>query len=251
MLLWLILKYNSIMMNCLILDDEPLALELLEDYISRVPFLHMVAKCSSAVEAMEILKKKEVHLLFLDIRMPDIDGIQLLKNFSFTIRPLIVFTTAYDEYAIEGFNLDVLDYLVKPIPYERFLKTCIKAHNVFLSSRTGQLPSHNDNRDYIFIRSEYKAIKVNFSDIIYIEGLKDYCKIYTNTGNLLTLRSMKVIEQLLPADIFVRIHRSYIISIDKIKMIIKNQVIVSNDIHIPISESFKNNFNSIINNRQI
>jgi len=149
----------------------------------------VAGKYSSAVEAMGLLQAKEIDLLFLDIRMPDIDGIQLLKNFSFTIRPLIVFTTAYHEYAIEGFNLDVLDYLVKPIPFERFLKAATRAQNVIMQNRGGAPQQYSDGKGFIFIKSEYKTIKVNFDDIIYIEGLKDYCKIYTHTGNILTLRA--------------------------------------------------------------
>jgi len=238
------------MINCLLLDDEPLAIELLEDYISKIPFLHVTAKCTNAVEALDILNLNDIQLLFLDIRMPDIDGIQLIKSLGLTHRPLVVFTTAYPEYAIDGFNLDVLDYLLKPIPFERFLRTAAKAQFALHNGKNPP-PQHNDNRDFIFIKSDYKTIKVNFDDIIYIEGLKDYCKIYTSTGSLLTLRSMKTVEQILPRERFVRIHRSYIISVSKIKMISKNQVIVNDDIHIPISESFKDNFNSIIDTRQI
>ena len=238
------------MINCLLLDNEPLAIELLEDYIGKIPFLRMTAKCTNAVEALDILNLNDIQLLFLDIQMPDINGIQLIKSLSPTHRPLVVFTTAYPEYAIEGFNLDVLDYLLKPIPFERFLRTAAKAQFALHSGRNIPPPT-NENRDFIFIKSDYKTIKVNFDDIIYIEGLKDYCKIYTSTGSILTLRSMKTVEHILPRERFVRIHRSYIISISKIKMISKNQVIVNDDIHIPISESFKDNFNGIIDTRQI
>ncbi len=238
------------MINCLLLDDEPLAIELLEDYIGKIPFLHVTAKCTSAVEALDILNLNDIQLLFLDIRMPEIDGIQLIKSLSLAHRPLVVFTTAYTEYAIEGFNLDVLDYLLKPIPFERFLKTAAKAQFALHNGKNPP-PQNHDNRDFIFIKSDYKTIKVNFEDIIYIEGLKDYCKIYTTTGSILTLRSMKTVEHILPRERFVRIHRSYIISVSKIKMISKNQVVVNDDKHIPISESFKDNFNSIIDTRQI
>jgi DNA-binding LytR/AlgR family response regulator len=238
------------MINCLLLDDEPLAIELLEDYIGKIPFLHMVAKCTNAVDALDVLNLNDIQLLFLDIRMPDIDGIQLLKSLSLAHRPLVVFTTGYPEYAIEGYNFEVLDYLLKPISFERFLKTASKAQFALHAGKNVPQQS-NDNRDFIFIKSDYKTIKVNFEDIIYIEGLKDYCKIYTTTGSILTLRSMKTVEQILPKERFARIHRSYIISISKIKMISKNQVIVNDDIHIPISESFKDNFNSIIDARQI
>lgn len=238
-------------MRCLIVDDELPALDLLENYINRVPFLSLAGKCSSAVEAIHMLNTAEVDVLFTDIRMPGLDGIQLINSGQLPKSFPVILTTAYNEYAIEGFNLNVLDYLLKPISFERFLKAAVRAKQALLDAQTISAGSNDSSNSFIFIKSEYKSIKVNFSDILYIEGLKDYCKIYTQTGALLTLRSMKEVEQLLPQKMFVRIHRSYIISIDKIKFVSKNAVVIGSNINLPVSSGFKNSLASVIDKYQI
>ncbi len=237
------------MIKCLIVDDEPLALELLEDFIKQMPMLTLVASCSSAAQASEVLSGQQIDLMFLDIQMPGMNGITFLKSLKLYHRPMVVFTTAYHEYALEGFDLNVLDYLMKPIAFERFLKTVHKAVSQMQTSAGIALVQ--PRKDFLFIKSEYKTFKVNVDDIIYIEGLKDYAKVYTNTGNILTLKSLKAIEKMLPADEFIRVHRSYIIAIKKIKMISRNQIVLSNDVNIPLSEGYKDELNNIINSYQV
>lgn len=237
------------MINTITVDDEPLALELLQDFIAQTPALNLVAKCNSAAEAALALEANEVQLMFLDIQMPDINGISFLKSLKMQNRPLVVFTTAYNQYALQGFELDVLDYLMKPISFDRFLKTVNKVQNHLAPAVKAAEPSIK--QDFIFIKSDYKTFKVNLEDIIYIEGLKDYSKIYTTNGNILTLKSLKAIEKMLASRSFVRVHRSYIIALSKIKMISRNQVTIGNDISIPLSEGFKDELNAIIQENQV
>lgn len=238
-------------MRCLIVDDEPPALDLLENYISRVPFLTLAGKCANAIDAIHMLGTETPDVLFTDIQMPGLNGIQLINSGQLPANLPVILTTAYNEYAVEGFNLNVLDYLLKPISFERFFKAVLRAKQALQDAQTVTAPATDNGNNFIFIKSEYKSIKVNFSDILYIEGLKDYCKIYTQNGPLLTLRSMKEIEQLLPPKIFVRVHRSYIISIDKIKFVSKNAVVIGNNISLPVSSGFKNSLTSIIDKYQI
>ncbi len=238
-------------MRCIIIDDEPLALDLLEDDINKIPFLTLLQKFQSPFEALEILKSGEVDLLFLDIQMPDITGLEFLK--SLEKKPLVIFTTAYDQYALEGYNLDVIDYLLKPIPFERLLKAASKAQDIYkaqnmsyegVSSKSNALP------DYIFVKSGYDIIKVNISDIQFIEGLKDYVKIYLPSQPLLTLLNLKTIVEKLPPKEFVRVHRSYIVALDKISAIRKNKIIIGNK-EIPIGEHYKDDFFEMINARNL
>ena len=237
------------MIKCLIVDDEPLALELLEDFIKQMPMLALVASCSNAAQAAAVMNEQAIDLLFLDIHMPGMNGITFLKSLKMHQRPMVVFTTAYHQYALEGFDLNVLDYLMKPIAFERFLKTVHKA--IGQMEKPSGISITLPKKDFLFIKSEYKTFKVNVDDIIYIEGLKDYAKIYTTTGNILTLKSLKAIEAMLPGDEFVRVHRSYIIAIKKIKMISRNQITLSNEVSIPLSEGYKEELNNIINSNQV
>lgn len=237
------------MIKCLIVDDEPLALELLEDFIKQMPMLTLIASCSNAVQASQVLNEQEIDLMFLDIHMPGMSGITFLQSLKLHHRPMVVFTTAYNEYALQGFDLDVLDYLMKPIAFERFLKT---VHKALSQTQVGAGKTlAQPKKDFLFIKSEYKTFKVNVDDIIYIEGLKDYAKVYTQAGNILTLKSLKAIEKMLPASDFVRVHRSYIIAIKKIKMISRNQIVLSNDVSIPLSEGYKDELNNIVNSNQV
>lgn len=238
-------------MRCLIVDDEHPALDLLEEYISRIPFLSLAGKCDNAVEAIHLLNTTAPDVLFTDVQMPGISGIQLLNSSQLPKKFPVILTSAHNQYAIEGFNLNVLDYLLKPFTFDRFLKSAMRAKEVMDDMQAIKPGNTEPGNNFIFIKSEYKSIKVNFADILYIEGLKDYCKIYTHTGPLLTLRSMKEIERLLPKKMFIRIHRSYIISIDKIKFVSKSLVMLGNNISLPISISFKNSLNSVIDTNQI
>lgn len=235
------------MMTCLAIDDEPLALDLLEDNIRKVPFLRLAKKCTNAVEANQYLLEHDVDLLFLDIQMPGITGIQFLQGMSKT-PPLVILVTAYEKYAIEGYRLDVVDYLLKPVPFDRFLKAINKAYEKFLSHRTGT-PAGNE---YLFVNSEYNLVRVDFNDVAYIEGLKDYVKIYTISGQrpIITRMSMKSLEEKLPTDRFVRVHKSYIISLSKIDSIRKGRINILRE-QIPISDHFKDNLYRFIDPRSL
>jgi two-component system, LytTR family, response regulator len=224
------------MLNCLAIDDEPLALELLEDNISKVPFLKLSASCSNPIEAMNILQNESIDLIFLDIQMPGLTGLQFIKTI--TIKPMFILITAYEKYALQGFDLDVVDYLVKPVPLDRFIKACNKAwelHQLKTKKETGTEPL-----PYFFINADYSLVKVVFADIMWIEGLKDYLKIHLkSTSKPLVARiTMKSIEEQLPASMFLRVQKSFIISKNYITSIRKNSVFI-NDIEIPVGDIYK------------
>jgi len=227
------------MINCLIIDDEPLALELMADNVSKVPSLNLVATCSSPTEAISILNSQQIDLMFLDIEMPDISGINFLK--SIKVKPFVIFTTAYDKYALEGFELDVVDYLLKPISFERFLKAVNKASELHNLNKGLQNAPKSDASKHIFVKSEHKILKINLCDIHYIESMKDYVKIYCGAKPIFSLMSMKQIEALLPSDEFIRIHRSYIISLSHIEFIGKSKVVIGSE-SLPISALYRDDF---------
>lgn len=231
-------------MNCIAVDDEPLALDLIEDFINKVSFLKLIKKCNRASEAMEILQKENIDLVFLDIQMPNITGIQLIKSLQNC--PQVIFTTAYTDYAVEGFELNVTDYIVKPFTFDRFLKAVNKAYSYYKLIKNNKSDTHPP-LDYIFVKSDYQNVKINFDDILYIEGLSDYIKIYLkNNKRILTLLSLRAILEKLPENNFTRIHRSYIVSINKINSIQKNRIIIG-DTRIPVGNHYKENFFKIIN----
>lgn len=233
------------MIKCIAVDDEPLALEIIEDYIRKVPFLSLAGKFENAATALRFIQEEPVDLVFLDIKMPDITGIQFLKSLKYP--PMVIFTTAYGEYALDGFNLDVVDYLLKPVPFERFLKAAAKASETFFANQQKIAPLDSAwVNDYIFIKTEYKIIKINLEDILFIEALKDYTKIYTQNLPVLTLRSLKSFETRLPADKFIRVHRSYLVSLNKINSVEKNTVMIANQ-SIPISDGYRDRFYDVIN----
>jgi DNA-binding LytR/AlgR family response regulator len=226
-------------MNCIIIDDEPLALELLADNIGMVDQLDLVASCSSAAQAMQALQEHQVDLIFCDIQMPGISGLQFVK--SLTQKPLIIFVTAYDQFALDGFDLDVVDYLLKPVSVERFLKACNKAQAIFeQSKRLNEQPETEKRRKYIFLYADYNLIKVNHEDITYIEGLKDYVKIYlSNSPKAIISRvTIKSLESQLPGDDFFRVHKSYIVNLDHVHSIRKGRIKIA-DVEIPFSDSYK------------
>ncbi|WP_217604055.1 LytTR family DNA-binding domain-containing protein [Chitinophaga sp. GbtcB8] len=230
------------MIKCIAVDDEPLALEIITDFARKVPFLSLVQTFENAAEAMRFLQDEKVDLVFLDIKMPDINGIQFLKSLKHP--PLVIFTTAYGEYALDGFDLDVVDYLLKPIPFDRFLRAATKAQEYMTVSQQKNGDNGHVN-DYIFIKTEYKIIKINLEDILFIEALKDYTKIYTPYQPVLTLRSLKSFESRLPADKFIRVHRSYLVSLNKINSVEKNTVMIANQ-SIPISDGYRERFYEVI-----
>ncbi len=226
------------MIKCVIIDDEPLARDLMVDNVSRVPFLSLIAACSSVPEAMAVLNEKEVDLIFLDIEMPEISGINFLRNIK--TRPMVIITTAYDQYALEGFNLDVIDYLLKPIPFERFLKAASKAaeyHSLL------QQPTANKSvpLKFIFVKSEHKIVKIDLSDILYIESMKDYVKIFCGPKPIFSLMSLKQLESMLPSNDFIRVHRSFIVALQKISFIGKSKIVIGQT-SIPISNFYRDDF---------
>ncbi len=224
------------MLQCIAVDDEPLALELLEDNIGQVPYLQLEAKCSNAMEAMKILQSKTIDLIFLDIQMPGLTGLQFIQSLS--TKPMIILITAYEKFALEGFNLNVVDYLLKPVSLERFVKACNKAWELFqLKNAKAQSATV---ADYFFVNVDYSLVKISFADILWIEGLKDYIKIHLKSTSkaVITRMSMKTLEEELPAEKFIRIHKSYFASIEHITALRKSSVFVG-EIELPVGESYK------------
>ncbi|NRS87307.1 DNA-binding LytR/AlgR family response regulator [Flavobacterium sp. 7E] len=237
-------------MKCVIIDDEPLAVDLIKEFVSKVETLELVNTFNNAIDAISVVNQSNVDLIFLDIEMPHFSGIDFLN--AIDKKPLIIFTTAYENYAVEGFNLGAVDYLVKPIPFNRFLKSVTRAQQLLNpqnipATYKSKLTPPEIEHDFMFVRAEYENVKLNFADILYIEGLKDYVKIYTvDNKYILTLISLIKLETQLSNKGFARIHRSYIINIKHVKSIQKNKVIIAEK-RIPISESYKNSFFEKIN----
>ena len=233
------------MLRCLAIDDEPLALELLEDNIKQVPFLELTGKCSNALEAMKLLKEQIVDLIFLDIQMPGLTGLQFIQ--SLTQKPMIILVTAYEKFALQGFNLDVIDYLVKPVPLDRFIKACNKAWELH-GLRNKPVGNAETTLGYFFVNVDYSLQKVEFADIQWIEGLKDYIKINLKSSSkpVVTRMSMKALEDQLSSSRFIRIHKSYIVSIDAITSIRKNSVFIG-AAEFPVGDSYKDVLTVLIN----
>jgi two-component system, LytTR family, response regulator len=238
--------------RCIAVDDEPPALTQIEEYISRVPFLELIAGFDNAFDTIAFLKSNEVDLLFLDIEMEGLTGIQLLNVLK--KKPQVVLTTAYDQYAIRAFDLDVSDYLLKPISFERFLQAVDKIFdrlNVNKIADTSSLANEPSERNYIFVKTEYRMQRVGFDEILYIEGLKEYLIIYTiQEKKILTLLTFKKMEELLPSSKFTRVHKSYIVSLDKIESVERNRIKIKNKL-IPVGESYNKRFYAILENRKL
>jgi DNA-binding LytR/AlgR family response regulator len=227
-------------MKCLIVDDEPLAQQVMEEFAGRVPFLEVVSKCSNATEAIEVLRNTMVDLIFLDIHMPRLSGLDFIR--SLQNPPQFILVTAYSEYALQGFNVSATDYLMKPVPFDRFLKAVNKAHELYrLRNRPGGLQDPPAPK-YILVKSGYQTIKIMFDSILYIEGLKDYVKFYTESKKaVLSLLTMKGLAETLPGDKFLRIHKSYIVSTDRITTISRNRVMIGEK-WIPVGENYRKAF---------
>ena len=227
------------MLRCIAIDDEPLALELLEDNISKVPYLELVALCSNPIEAMQVLQRESVDLIFLDIQMPGLTGLQFIQ--SLAQKPMFILITAYEKYALDGYTLDVVDYLVKPVSLERFIKACNKAWELhqLKTKQTTTAVAKESAPEYLFVNVEYSLIKLVIANIMWIEGLKDYIKIHMhNAKPVVTRMNMKTIEDQLPASKFLRIHKSYIVSVDYITAIRKNSVFID-DMELPVGENYR------------
>jgi DNA-binding LytR/AlgR family response regulator len=235
------------MIRCLAVDDEPLALELLEDNISKVPFLELVASCSNAIEAMKVVETTPVDLIFLDIQMPGLTGLQWIS--SMREKPLIILITAYEKFALEGFNLDVTDYLVKPVSLDRFIKACQKARELMELRKAKK--SNEAPPDFIFVPADYSLVKVTISDIRWIEGLKDYIRIHLKSSSkpLVTRFTMKNIEDTLPSSLFIRIHKSYIVAVTAITAVRKSSVFLD-DTELPVSDNYRDELAAITGKAQ-
>jgi len=244
------------MINVIIVDDEPLALDVLETYIDKIPDLNLVKKCSNALEANAALKEHDIDLMFLDIQMPQLTGIDFLR--ALAKPPKVIFTTAYANYAVEGFELNAVDYLLKPISLDRFMKAVNKAQEQISLENQDAAPAPLaapvEEEDFIFVKADKKLIKVNYRDIVYIEGLKDYVIIRLMSSRIITLQTMKSLEQKLPVSIFKRIHRSYIVNIQRIQAVQGNmvEVIEKNQAkHLPIGKNYREELLEIINKNRL
>lgn len=236
----------NLKITCVIVDDEPMALTLVEGYVKKTPFLVLKKKCSSAIEAMEFLKEEPVDLLFLDIQMPDLTGLEFSKMLPKDTR--VIFTTAFDQYALEGFKVEALDYLLKPFDYAEFLAAANKANTWFMLVKGKQQPMLSEEKEFLFVKSEYKQLRIRLADVLYFEGLKDYIKIWLkdNPKPVLTLMSLKSLEEELPEGKFMRVHRSFIVSLKNVEVIERSQIII-NKKRITVSEQYKPKFLDFIN----
>ncbi|HRG37633.1 MAG TPA: LytTR family DNA-binding domain-containing protein [Bacteroidia bacterium] len=235
--------------SCLIVDDEPLAVDLLNRYVLRTSFLQCEGQCNSAIDAMSILGSKKIDLIFMDIQMPELNGIEFSRTLHKDIR--VIFTTAFDDYALEGFKVNALDYLLKPFNYEEFLIAANKAKDWYELIQAKRVAEPVDDSNFIFVKSEYKRVKINLNEVLYFEGLKDYIKIWLKgiTKPILTIMSLKSLETQLPSTKFMRVHRSFIIALDKIQVVERGQVIMHNQAHVKIGDQYKEKFQSFMSGK--
>jgi two-component system LytT family response regulator len=226
--------------SCIIIEDEPLALERTMSFVSKIPFLNLCGTFENALDGLSYLKSNKVDLLFLDINMDELTGIELLE--SSKIESQVIITTAYQEYAIKGYELNVTDYLLKPFTFDRFLKAVNKAQENIVQ------PILTPQQDFIFVKTENRLEKINLSEILFIEGMRDYRRIHTISKKIMTLQNFSELEQIIPSNLVCRVHKSYMVGINKIDSIERMRIKISNQI-IPISETYKELFFKIINNR--
>ncbi len=243
---------SALKISCIAVDDEPMALNLVESYIEKTPFLELKTKCSSAIEAMQYIKEHPVDLLFLDIQMPDLTGIEFSKLLPKETR--IIFTTAFDQYALEGFKVEAIDYLLKPFDYAEFLTAANKAQKWFelVKGKANKPEIISSEKEFLFVKSEYKQLRIKLDDVLYFESLKDYIKIWlkNETKPILTLMSLKSLEQELPETQFMRVHRSFIVSLKNIDVIERSQIIINKQ-RITVSEQYKPKFLEFVNNNSL
>jgi len=237
-------------LQCIAVDDEPLALGLVCAFIDKTPFLNLVGRYSSAVEALEAVQNKNIDLIFLDIQMPDLTGIELARIIekSGNQGPRIIFTTAFNQFALDGFRVDALDYLLKPFNYEEFLRAASKGKAyVDLLQRAANGAAPEQKEDYLFLKVEYQLVRIAYDDILYIEGLKDYVKVILKSDSkpILSLTSLKALEEKLPSAKFMRVHRSFIVNLDKIGAVTRNTIQIGT-VTIPVSDQYKENFSQFL-----
>ncbi len=231
--------------NCIVVDDEIPAIEQMEDYINRVPFLKLLASFNNGIEPMSFLQSNNVELMFLDIEMEGFTGLQLIK--SLRNPPRIILTTAYDQYALNAYELNVTDYLLKPISFERFMQSIDKVFDYYMNSGGKESSGLQYKRDYFFVKTEYRMQRINFDDILFIEGMKEYLMIHTTSDKIMTLQSFKSMEESLPANNFIRVHKSFIVALNKVESVEKNRITIGNQL-IPVSNTYREAFNIILKN---
>ena len=233
------------MISCIAIDDEPLALKQIAAYINKTPYLGLMEEFENPLQAISFLQDNEVDLMFVDINMPDLNGMDFVK--SLNNPPKVIFTTAHSEYALEGFRVDAIDYLLKPIGYSDFLKAAEKAKERTNPNVTEKIKVESDEK-FLFIKSEYKILRINLSDIKYIESMREYLRIHIeNQRPVMALMSMKKMEEFLPSTSFMRVHRSYIVNLDKITIVERNRIIFDKDVYIPVSDQYKDKFQEYLN----
>jgi two-component system LytT family response regulator len=230
--------------NCIAIDDEPLALKQIGNYIKKTPSLELVALCNNAFDAFEFINSGQVSLIFVDISMPDLNGLDFVK--SLTEKPYVIFTTAFSEYAVEGFKVNAVDYLLKPIGYNDFLRAVNKVQTL-----AGLQSTHPEtvktSGDHLFVKSDYKLMRINLDDIKYIESMHEYIRIHLSDEKpVMTLISLKSIEEQLPQERFMRVHRSYIVNLEKIKVVERYRIVFDNNVYIPVSDQYKEKFQQFI-----
>lgn len=234
------------MITCIAIDDEPLALKQMAGYIEKIPNLNLLESFSSAIKALEFLQNNHVDLMFVDINMPDLSGIEFVK--SLANPPKVIFTTAYREYAVEGFQIDAADYLVKPISFPAFLKAVDKTINRYFSN-SDSVVNIRHNEQFLFIKTEYKIVRIDLNNIKYIEGMRDYIRIHqVGEKPIMALQNLKNIIEHLPPDNFMRVHRSYIVNLNKIHTIERNRIVFDENNYIPVSDQYKDNFQTFLDN---
>lgn len=235
-------------MNCIVIDDEPTALDLLKDFIGKIPFLTLEKTFANPIEALAYIQENKVDLVFVEVELPDLSGVEFVKCLQ--SKPMVVFTAANDKYALAGYDLEVTDYLLKPIVFDRFLRAVNKAYGLnklfkkFID-RTGLVPEKETQSEFIMVKTGYNTININLNDILYVEGLKDYIKIHLTGKTILTLNSLKKLQEMLPESRFVRVHRSFIVSLPKIDSIQRNRIVIGKTF-VPVGENYKNAFKEAI-----
>ena len=235
-------------LTCIAIDDEPLALRQVISFIEKLPFLELVGQCSNAFQALDLLEQQQVDLMFVDINMPDLNGLDFVKSLDQT--PLLVFTTAYDQYAIDGFKVHAIDYLLKPFSFAEFSKAANKAKAQYELQHQAENKEEviESNDQYLFIKSEYKLLRVNLEDILYIEGMKEYVRIHLIAHKpIMSLLTMKAVEAKLPSDSFMRVHRSYIVNLRQVKEVERFRIVYDDKTRIPVSENYKEQFQHFLN----
>ena len=239
--------------RCIAIDDEPLALDIIKDYCSKVPFLDLIRTFDNAVESIEFIRTSKIDLIFLDIQMEELTGIQLLN--ALKTRPYVIFTTAFDSYAIQGFELDVIDYMLKPISFDRFVKGVDKVYEKMQIEQMAKIQHESPatiaapEETYFFVKTETRMEKVRYADVLYIEGMGDYWRIITTNKKIMSLLNYKKLEEMLPSRQFVRVHKSFIVAMDKIESVERNRIKIADRL-IPVSETYRKTFFDLIENKK-